>query len=192
MVNPPPVAAERPADGVDQRSMSVFSVALAQDSSCGSMNPVVEDPASTPSSPRQTGGWRNILCCTANYEAPESRPWVAMHCATGLIIVHFAVSVSQSLLYTAQFVGVGNPPRLPNLLNVLAGNIQIVLSIIISIINFVLLPTVGAFCDYTKYRWHIGSIAFSTCVAMALASICASIEVSDRSRRCAMSVGGAD
>jgi hypothetical protein len=92
------------------------------------------------------------------YEAPEARPWVFMHCVVGICVIHFSIAISQEILYTAQSIA-DSSQRLPMLFYIRAGNAQLAVNIIVSIINFILLPTLGAVCDYTRFRYHVGSAA---------------------------------
>jgi hypothetical protein len=110
-------------------------------------------------------GWSFRNMFLGNYEAPEARPWVFMHCVVGICIIHFSISISQEILYTAQSISNSNQ-RLPMLFNIRAGNAQLAVNIIVSIINFILLPTLGAVCDYTRFRYHVGSAALClVCIA---------------------------
>ena len=63
------------------------------------------------------------------------------------------------------------------LFNIRAGNTQIAMNIIVSIINFALLPTVGAISDYTRYRFHVGCLALVAVCCCEFVSASASVEV---------------
>ena len=105
---------------------------------------------------KQISALARFFC--GHYEAPEARPWVFMHCVIGICVVHFSISIAQEILYTAASIADENS-RLPMLFNIRAGNAQIVASIIVSIVNFLLLPIIGTVCDYTRFRYHVGSFA---------------------------------
>jgi hypothetical protein len=116
-------------------------------------------------------GWSFRNMFLGNYEAPEARPWVFMHCVVGICIIHFSISISQEILYTAQSISNSNQ-RLPMLFNIRAGNAQLAVNIIVSIINFILLPTLGAVCDYTRFRYHVGSAALClVCIAEFVSAV---------------------
>jgi hypothetical protein len=114
--------------------------------------------------------------CWGHYEAPEGRPWVFMHVVVGVCIIHFSVAISQAILYTAAVVADSNQ-RMPQLFNIRAGNTQIAVNIIVSIINLGLLPTIGAISDYTRYRYHVGCISLLMVCATEFVSFTASKEV---------------
>ncbi len=121
-------------------------------------------------------GWRKLIFCWGHYEAPEARPWVFMHVVVGICIIHFSVAISQAILYTASAVADANQ-RMPNLFYIRAGNTQIAVNIIVSIINLVLLPTIGAISDYTRFRYHVGCGAIIAVCAAEFVSAAASQEV---------------
>ena len=100
-----------------------------------------------------------------------------MHVVVGVCIIHFSVAISQAILYTASTVADANQ-RMPNLFYIRAGNTQIAVNIIVSIINFVMLPTIGAISDYTRYRYHVGCVAILAVCAAEFVSAAASQEVS--------------
>jgi hypothetical protein len=103
-----------------------------------------------------------VSTCTSffcgQYEAPEARPWVFMHCVVGICVIHYSIAISQEILYTAGSIADANQ-RLPTLFYIRAGNAQTAVNVMVSIINFVFLPTIGAVCDYTRFRYHMGSAA---------------------------------
>jgi hypothetical protein len=126
-----------------------------------------------------TGGWSGNCFCWGTYEAPEARPWVLMHAVVGICVIHFSIAISQAILYTASAVA-NSSQRMPMLFNIRAGNTQIALNIIVSIINFVLLPTIGAISDYTRYRYHLGCLALIAVVCSEFVSCSASQQVPAR------------
>ena len=121
-------------------------------------------------------GWGKLCFCWGHYEAPEARPWVFMHVVVGICIIHFSIAISQAILYTASTVADATQ-RMPNLFYIRAGNTQIAVNIIVSIINFVMLPTIGAISDYTRYRYHVGCVAILAVCAAEFVSAAASQEV---------------
>jgi hypothetical protein len=124
----------------------------------------------------RTTEWGKLLFCWGNYEAPEARPWVLMHAVVGICIIHFSIAIAQAILYTASAVADANQ-RMPSLFYIRAGNTQIAVNIIVSIINIALLPTIGAISDYTRYRYHVGCVAILAVCASEFVSAAASQEV---------------
>ena len=114
--------------------------------------------------------------CWGSYEAPEARPWVVMHAVVGICVIHFSIAISQAILYTASAVADSNQ-RMPMLFNIRAGNTQIAVNIIVSIINFALLPTIGAISDYTRFRYHVGCTALLAVCCSEFVSAAASTAV---------------
>jgi hypothetical protein len=108
--------------------------------------------------PRTDDAWAKFGFCWGRYDAPEARPWVLMHAIVGICVIHYSISVSQSILYIASTVADSNQ-RIPALFNIRAGNSQLAVGIMVSIANFIILPSLGAVCDYTKYRYHVGCFA---------------------------------
>eukprot|EP00291_Cryptomonas_curvata_P007374 CAMPEP_0172195956 /NCGR_PEP_ID=MMETSP1050-20130122/26519_1 /TAXON_ID=233186 /ORGANISM="Cryptomonas curvata, Strain CCAP979/52" /LENGTH=602 /DNA_ID=CAMNT_0012872123 /DNA_START=49 /DNA_END=1854 /DNA_ORIENTATION=- len=123
-----------------------------------------------------TMGWSKLCFCWGRYEAPEARPWVFMHVVVGICVIHFSIAISQAILYTASTVADANQ-RMPNLFYIRAGNTQIAVNIIVSIINFAMLPTIGAISDYTRFRYHVGCAAILAVCAAEFVSAAASQEL---------------
>ena len=123
-------------------------------------------------------GLSQHLFCWGTYDAPEARPWVLMHAVVGICVIHFSIAISQAILYTASTVADSNQ-RMPTLFGIRAGNTQIAVNIIVSIINIALLPTIGAVSDYTRYRYHVGCIALLLVCCSEFVSASASQQVPD-------------
>ena len=126
--------------------------------------------------PLSDGRWARFGFCWGGYDAPEARPWVLMHAIVGICVIHYSIAVSQSILYVAVSVSDSNQ-RMPALFNVRAGNTQLAVNIMVSIANFIVLPTLGAICDYTRFRYHVGCAALLGAVCTVFITASASQEV---------------